>query len=109
MFEESAKLLVWLIPVVLLAVIILPQMITASKTTGINQRGCGGVGVDRDRIYSALGNLELGLIVFGPRTHGVLLRDLNRRWQSKKDDLWPPGEGVKPRTQVRAQYGNPSK
>ena len=27
MFEESAKLLVWLIPVVLLAVIILPQMI----------------------------------------------------------------------------------
>ena len=27
MFEESAKLLVWLVPVVLLAVIILPQMI----------------------------------------------------------------------------------
>ena len=27
MFEKSAKLLVWLIPVVLLAVIILPQMI----------------------------------------------------------------------------------
>jgi regulator of protease activity HflC (stomatin/prohibitin superfamily) len=27
MFEESAKLLVWLIPVVLLAVIILPQMV----------------------------------------------------------------------------------
>ena len=27
MFEESAKLLVWLAPVVLLAVIILPQMI----------------------------------------------------------------------------------
>ena len=27
MFEESAKLLVWLIPVVLLAVILLPQMI----------------------------------------------------------------------------------
>ena len=27
MFEESAKLLVWVIPVVLLAVIIMPQMI----------------------------------------------------------------------------------
>ena len=27
MFEESAKLLVWLIPIFLLAVIILPQMI----------------------------------------------------------------------------------
>ena len=27
MFEESAKLLVWLIPVVLLALIILPQMV----------------------------------------------------------------------------------
>ena len=49
--------------------------------------------MDRDRIYSALGNLELGLIVFGPRTHRVLLSDLNRRWQSKKDDLRPPAKG----------------
>jgi hypothetical protein len=33
MFEESARLVVWLVPIILLAVIILPQMIRILRET----------------------------------------------------------------------------
>ena len=35
MFEESARLVVWLVPIILLAVIILPQMIRILGERGV--------------------------------------------------------------------------
>src|ERR1700752_4727106 len=67
MFEESAKLLVWLIPVVLLAVIILPQMIRILREY---ERGV------IFRLGKLLGTKGPGLIFLIPIIDRMVRRDL---------------------------------
>ena len=67
MFEESAKLLVWLIPVVFLAVIILPQMVRILREY---ERGV------IFRLGKLLGTIRPGVIFLIPIVDRMVRMDL---------------------------------